>query len=56
MLKNTMVFNNRMVVKKFVRELDLRGLSDRREKKYVILLRKFSHVQLARLPTVHLQL
>lgn len=44
-----MEINNRMVVKRFMRELDMRGLSDRREKKYVILLRKFSHVKLAAL-------
>jgi integrase len=40
---------NSKLINEFVRELDIRGLSDRREKKYIILLRKFSHIKLATL-------
>jgi len=36
-----------MVVSSFMRELSLRGLSERRKAKYVILLRKFSKVKLS---------
>lgn len=38
-----------MVVSSFMKELSLRGLSDRRKAKYVILLRKFSKVKLSKI-------
>jgi len=38
---------NSLVVSNFMRELSLRGLSERRKAKYVILLRKFSNVKLS---------
>lgn len=40
---------NSLVVNRFMRELSLRGLSERRKAKYVILLRKFSKVKLSEL-------
>jgi len=38
---------NGLVVSNFMRELSFRGLSDRRKAKYIILLRKFSKVNLS---------
>jgi integrase len=49
MQKANLSLSNSKLIDDFLKELDLRGLSERREKKYVILLRKFSHVKLANL-------
>jgi integrase len=44
-----MEINNRMVVKEFVKELDRKGLTDRRIRKYNSLLRKFHSIQLSKI-------
>jgi integrase len=41
--------SNGMVVKRFVIELDRKGLTDRRIKKYIILLRKLHSIKLIKL-------
>jgi len=40
---------NSKLIDVFLKELSIRGLSERRKKKYTVLLRKFSHVRLAKL-------
>jgi integrase len=49
MRKIVSLLSNSKLIDVFLRELDLKGLTDRRKKKYVILLRKFSHVKLAKI-------
>ena len=43
------MISNRMVVKEFVTELDRRGLTDRRIRKYTILIRKLHNIRLMKL-------
>lgn len=49
MQKANLSLTNSKLIDVFLKELDIRGLSDRRKKKYVILLRKMSKIKLAML-------
>ena len=44
-----MDITNRMVVKEFIKELDRKGLTDRRINKYIILIRKFHSIKLSKI-------